>query len=298
MKPDVVQTWMYHADVVGGVITRLAGMTPVIWNVRNASLEVGIAGLSTRILARVSAVFSWLLPTAIISNSQKAVGVHQALGYRLTKFVVIPNGYDLSRFYPDFTARHRIRKEWLIAEDEVLVGMVARWDPYKDHETFLKALAALVPKECSVRYVLIGEGMDYFNSALISSLQAHGLADHVLLKGSHADIPAVMNALDLHVLSSASEAFPNVVAEAMACGTPCVVTDVGDAALIVGDTGWVLPPGAPLKLARTIEMAISVVNRDGKVTIGKKCRERIAEKFSEKVMVTRYVALWRNVSQK
>jgi glycosyltransferase involved in cell wall biosynthesis len=297
-RPSVVQTWMYHADLVGGVLARLAGVPALCWGIHNTSLEPGSSTRSTIWVARICAWLSRWLPRAIVSCSRESVRVHRALGYAARKFFVIPNGYDLTRFAPDAAARVRLRAEWGIEDETPLIGMVARFDPQKDHATLIDALARLAHAGSRFACVLVGTGVDPGNAALREAIAAAGLETSVRLVGRRDDVPAVMNALDVHVLSSRSEAFPNVLAEAMACGTPCVTTDVGDAALIVGDTGWVVPPRDPDALARALAEALAAKN-DSAAWQARKCaaRERVATHFDIERMVDSYRSVWQRVQQ-
>ena len=170
--------------------------------------------------------------------------------------------------------------------------MVARWDPLKDHANLLNAFHRLAVERDNVRCVLVGEGMDESNSALVSLVRQHDVMGKVILAGPSDNITAVMNALDLHVLSSVGEAFPNVVAEAMACGTPCVVTNVGDAGLIVGNTGWVVPPSDPKALFQAMELALSKLSEEGGAFWGAASRSRILQSFSLEKMVSSYEDTW------
>ena len=250
-----------------------------------------------QVVARICANFSGWLPAAIICCSEQAARVHQGLGYQKSKFTVIPNGYDLSRFTVDESARNRLRAEWLITGKQILLGLVARWDSQKDHANLLRALAKLRAKDLNLQCVLVGTGVDPTNTPLVALIRELSLNDSVILAGARDDIPAVMNALDLHVLPSAyGEAFPNVVAEAMACGTPCVVTDVGDAALIVGDTGWVVPAQDAAALAHGIEVALATLLAKGRASLGSACRWRIEQNFGLAKMVLKYSELWAVVS--
>jgi glycosyltransferase involved in cell wall biosynthesis len=294
--PDVVQTWMYHADLVGGLIARWAGI-PVVWGVRNSNLDADTSSVSARIVARVCGLISSWLPEAIICCSEKAARIHQVIGYRAEKFVIIPNGVDLTRFAPDGAMRMRTRMAWGIQSDQTLLGMVARWDPQKDHDTLLHALTHLTNRGLIFRFVLVGTGMSRDNAELCGSIDRLGLRDRMILAGPHEDIPAVMNAIDLHVLSSAyGEAFPNVVVEALACGTPNVVTDVGDSAQIIGTTGWVVPPKDAEALAQGIQGALITLDASGREVLGQVARTRVRERFGLKKMVDAYVALWKNVA--
>jgi glycosyltransferase involved in cell wall biosynthesis len=288
---------MYHADLVGGLVARWASVRSIVWGIRNSNLD-NKSSFSVRVVAQLCAGLSHWLPAAIVCCSKQAARVHQDIGYCKEKFTVIPNGYDLARFAPDNTARAQLRYEWGIAADEILMGLVARWDPQKDHANLLRALSQLKAKHISVRCVLVGTGMDADNTILNELIRDYQLNDAVILAGSRDDIPTVMNALDLHVLPSAyGEAFPNVVAEAMACGTPCVVTNVGDAALIVGDTGWVVPPSDADALASGIGLALTILKSKGRATLGETCRQRIESNFGLGRMVAAYMTTWKNIEK-
>lgn len=294
VRPDVVQTWMYHADLVGGVVARLAGVSTVCWGIRHTTLEPGLSSRTTIMVARICARLSRWVPRTIVACSYEAARVHQALGYAPQSFVVVPNGYDLDRFAPDARARERLRAEWNVDAHTPLIGMVARFDPQKDHANLLAALGLLKEQGVEFRCVLVGTGMDKTNEALAKRIAETGLDGHVYLLGRRNDIPVVMSALDVHVLSSAfGEAFPNVLAEAMACGTPCVTTDVGDAAFIVGETGWVVPPRDNRALAEALVAALTQwQNRDSWQARKSACRERIATHFTLDAMISGYRKVW------
>jgi glycosyltransferase involved in cell wall biosynthesis len=189
--------------------------------------------------------------------------------------------------------RRAIRAD-LAADDAIpLLGMVARFDPYKDHKNLFAALGHLRRRSVRFRCVLIGAGMDETNEAVRSLIEREEIADSVILLGARDDIPSLMNALDINVLSSLGEAFPNVLAEAMACGTPCVTTDVGDARIIVGDTGWFAPPGDPTALANALVAAIgAMANQELWQQRAADCRRRVEARFDVRQMRTAYRAVW------
>lgn len=294
-KPRVVQTWMYHADLIGGIVARLAGVKRVIWGVHNATLVPGRSRLSTRLIAKLNALLSRWVPSAIVCCAERARAAHLSLGYADWKMLVIPNGYDLSLFQFDAVARESMRAEWEADLHMPVIGMVARFDPEKDHVNLFDALEILKEKRIPFKAVLVGKGMDSRNLDVLDWLDRRGLKSTVILLGSRSDIPAVMSALDLHVLSSASEAFPNVVAEAMACCTPCVTTDVGDAAFIVGSTGWVAAAADARALADSLETAILIRARSSLEWAQLKhlARARIKDNFSIDVVSARYQAVWK-----
>jgi glycosyltransferase involved in cell wall biosynthesis len=297
IDPDTIQTWMYHSDFLGSIIARLAGKKVIVWGIHNTTLDPAQTSLLTRSIVRVCGLLSGNIPQKIISCSQEGIKVHTDLGYQPHKMVVIPNGYDVSEFSPKPDCRNDLRHQWQIAEDTILLGMVARWNPQKDHANLIAALAHLKTQTQSPWHcILVGSNLSADNQVLVELLERHEISDRVSLLGVRNDIPAVMNALDVHVLSSAyGEAFPNVVAEAMACETPCIVTAVGDSALIVDDTGWVVPSSDPVGLATAMAEAIcqkadSLAWQQRKVS----CRQRIQSNFNLQIMVDRYSEVWNN----
>lgn len=292
-KPDVVQTWMYHADLLGGVAARLAGRRNVVWGIHNTTLEPGKSRRSTMAVARVCAWLSGVVPRRIVCCAERSVTVHADLGYDRRRMRVVPNGYDLTVFRPDATAGAAVRRELGVDDNEALVGFVARHDPQKDHDTLLLALKALADRGLRPSCLLVGSGLDAANAPLVRRIDDLGLSGQVRLLGRRNDIPAVMNALDLHLMSSAfGEAFPNVLAEAMACGTPCVSTDVGDAAAIVGDTGWIVPPRDPAALAQAVALALQERGAPSWARRRAAARERVETRFSIARMVDSYHAVW------
>lgn len=294
-KPGVVQTWMYHSDLIGGVIARLAGVRSVFWGIRHSNLERGESRRATIFIAHICAKLSFFIPKKIICCAERAKVVHQELGYKKEKLIVIPNGYDLQRFSPNDQVRMQLRSDLEIEDEVPLLGMVGRFDPLKDHQNLMVALSTLKERNVNFRCVLIGRGMDAENEQLAAWLQQYGLQHHVQLLGQRSDIPAVMNALDVHVLASRGEAFPNVVAEAMACGTPCVTTDVGDASLIVGETGWIVPPQDGQALADALQSAIEGLQAPGDWSM--RClsaRKRVEENFSLEKMSRAYQEVWQH----
>lgn len=294
-KPDVVQTWMYHADLIGGIVARMAGIRAICWGIRHSDVHPVETKLSTRLVVRLCAMLSRWLPTKIVCCAHKALQVHQRLGYPAEKCVVIPNGYDLDRFRPDQEARARVRKELGIGNTMPLLGMVARFDPQKDHFNLVKALSILKKQGTEFRCVLAGNSLTLENQELSKAIDEYELADRFLLLGARNDIPAIMNGLDIHILSSAyGEAFPNVLAEAMACGTPCITTDVGDAGLIVGDTGWVVAPRDEHELATILSESLKLLPDKTQWAVRQKhCRDRIIENFSIKKTIQSYQKVWR-----
>jgi len=219
--------------------------------------------------------------------------VHSEIGYRAKTMVVIPNGYDLDRFKPDPTMRQATREGLGIDGETPLLGFVARFDPQKDHANLIYALGVLMRAGQGFHCLLVGSGLDAGNHSLVGQIEKEGLSSRVSLLGRRDDIPAVMNALDLHVMSSAfGEAFPNVLAEAMACGTPCVSTDVGDAAEIVGETGMIVPARNPDALAAAIAQMLAERDTPAWKVRSEAAHRRVSEQYSIERMVESYRNIW------
>ena len=253
INPPVVQTWLYHADFLGGLAAKLAGVSNIYWGIRHSNLSKGTIKKSTYFIMKMCAILSYFIPKKIISCSRDAIESHKNQGYVKNKFELIQNGYDLNKFRPLLDQKIKFNYK------KPVIAMVARYDVQKDHQNLLQALSILKSRGGYFHAVLVGTGMTEDNEELMQliALNALELHEDITLYGRCNDIPALMNAIDLHVLSSLGEAFPNVLAEAMACGTPCISTDVGDAKDIVDKYGWIVPAGNSVKLAEAITVALN-----------------------------------------
>jgi glycosyltransferase involved in cell wall biosynthesis len=295
--PDVVQTWMYHADLIGGVAARLAGVRAVAWGIRNSGASLGKGSRLARVVAWLCARLSGTVPAAIIACAQNAALRHKQWGYAADKLCVIQNGYDFSRWHADAEARRALRSEWGVSESAPLIGSVARWNPLKDHANLFAALARCAQDAPALRCVLAGLGMDASNGELMALADRHGVRDKLVLLGPRQDIPRIMSAIDVHVLSSCAEGFPNVVAEAMATGPLCVVTDVGDAAVIVGDNGWVVPPSDSQALAHAISAAVATLESEAAAGMSQRARDSVVRRFGLGTMTAAYDQVWRRLAR-
>lgn len=294
-KPDIVQTWMYHADLIGGVVARLAGVKNVVWGIHNTTLVKGESKRSTILIAKLNGFLSKFIPKKIIYCAEKSREVQESIGFKSSKGVVVPNGYNVQDFAPSDVGRMAFRCEAGIVDNIFLIGHVGRYDPQKDQQNLLEALKLVKDKDINFKAVLVGTNLDANNTKLADLLSRLNLLDEVCLLGGRNDIPVVMNGLDIFVLSSAfGEAFPNVLNEAMACSTPCITTDVGDAGVIVGDTGWVVPPQYPQALADAIVQAFEEKKTNSPDWLSRKeaSRERIVENFSIEKMLESYHQVW------
>ncbi len=239
-RPDVVQTWMYHADLLGGLAARLAGCRAVIWGIRSTAIPQGKLSV-TYWLVRLCAVFSWIIPRRIVCCAESAKEAHIKLGYAAQKMVVIPNGYDFSVFDRHSNSRAVARHELKFKDNEMVVGAIGRFDALKDFHNFVSAALKLSAKRPDVRYLMLGRNIERTNTTLRGWIEEAGLLNHFKLLGEQHDVPYFLSAMDVFCLSSVSEAFPNVLVEAMAMGLPCVVTRAGDAADILRMDNFVVP---------------------------------------------------------
>ena len=284
-RPDIVQTWLYHADLIGLLAARLAGKAPVVWTLRSSQLELHhyskLTGLTIKALSRLS---RW--PAAILANSTAGMNGHLAIGYRPRWARVIPNGIDTNTFRPSESARQEVRAELGIGADTPLIGCIARHDPMKDHLNLFSAFARVA---ANARLLLAGKGTEPGNHALTGQIDLAGLrSEQVIRLGERRDMDRIIAALDIVVLGSAfGEGFPNALGEAMACGVPCVATDVGDNAAIIGDCGSVVPPRDPQALAEAMSRLLAL-SSDERRALGLRARERIQKEYALSAMVRRY----------
>jgi len=284
LQPDILYSFLPDANIVGLIAGRLSGVKRVVWGVRASNMDVSRYDWLARISLRLSAFLS-RFPDAIIANSFGGIKFHRNIGYNTNRMMIIQNGIDIDRFKPDHSAGLRVRDEWSIDEKKVLIGLVGRLDPMKDHTTFLQAVKTFDKEERSVRFVCIGYGKEPYKSEIHSLCRRLGLDGSLIWTGERYDMNVVYNAMDIVTSSSSfGEGFPNVIGEAMACGVPCVVTDVGDSAIIVGETGIVVPPKDPQALADGWRSMLKRLN-DKSYSIKEKARARIVSHYNSEIFI-------------
>ena len=259
-KPDLVHTWMYHADLIGGIAAKITFVPVIIWGIRSADFLHSKTRFFTRVTFLICAKLSSWLPDIVIYNSQKGANYHKTIGYREKYSLVIPNGVDVEKFHPSNLARVKIRSDLGLSTQSILIGIIGRYDLLKNHAGFIDAVTFFNRSSMDVHFLMVGNGLDSSNTAITTKLKNNKIETYCHLLGPRQDIPEIMAALDLLSLTSTSEAFPNVLIEAMACGVPCVATDVGDAALILEKDGWIIPLNDMKALANTWEAFLSMGN--------------------------------------
>jgi glycosyltransferase involved in cell wall biosynthesis len=290
-KPDVIHTWMYHANLIGSLAARLAGNVPVVWGIHHSTFDPRVDKRRTMLVNRACALLSRKFAARIVCCSEASLREHKKLSYAAEKLEVIPNGFDLEQIKPDPAARASIREELGLPAEAVLIGLAARFHPHKDHHNFVQAAARLHKQMPQIHFLLCGMDITRQNSELAGWIEAAAIRECCHLLGPRKDMSRIFAGLDIATTSSRSEAFPIAIGEAMACETPCVVTDVGDSALIVGETGALVPPGDPRALSeawrKLIEAGPAVRHR-----LGMSARRRVQQHFALPAIVERYQAIY------
>ncbi len=303
---DILHTWLYHADLAGSLACTLSGRAapPLLWSVHNGALSPRGLRAPTRALVGMLAKLSRApqsfpgAPAAAVFPSATGLALHRALGYRASRLHHIPNGVDTARFAPDREGGRRRLAAALdvpLAAEDLVLGLVARWDPAKDVPGFLAALAHLATAHpvltARLRVVLLGAGLDASNQALHALLRDHPLTARMALLGVREDIHRLVPGLDAAANASRGETLPLAILEAMACGVPCVVTDVGDSAVLVGETGFACPPEDPAALAAGMERLLGMPDQERRA-LGKAARRRVATQFTLEQTAARYAAVY------
>jgi glycosyltransferase involved in cell wall biosynthesis len=272
-RPTVLHGWMYTQNVVATLAKIVDPKIRLVWCVRSSNLDT-VLDWAERMAVRLQSVLSRFVDRVIVNS---LAGLEQAVadGLPREKMLFIPNGIDTNLFYPNDDERNRVRAEWGIGKGEKVIGNVARFDPIKNHPVFLKAAARVAAERPDVRFVCVGHGRASYLDELRALTQTLGIEDRVRWVQAHSDVRAVYNALDVFCSSSLSEGFPNVIGEAMACGRRSVVTNVGDSALVVGDTGVVVPSDNAEALAAGLLKELSAAE-----TLNLRARQRILENFT------------------
>jgi len=272
-RPAIIHAYMIMPNILSVMLKIFVRDIRVVWGLRSSMTDAGRPDIPWRLAHHIERLLS-RFADLVICNSHAGKAYAKRNGFTMDKLVVIPNGIDTEHFKPDAEARLRVRSDWGVADDETLFGMVARLDPVKDHANFLRAAAELAGSNSNFRFVCVGGGPESRKEELHALALELNLSGKLTWSDARGDMPAVYNAFDATVAPSLSEGFSNVIGEAMACGVPCVVTDVGDSARIVGDAGVVVPPSD----AHVLSEGMKVVMHQGTNRGGQ--RQRICEYFN------------------
>jgi glycosyltransferase involved in cell wall biosynthesis len=294
LRPDVIHAFLGPPNILAALAKFFLPPMRVVWGVRASNMDLSQYDFTWRL---GFAFERWLSSRAdlIVANSAAGRDHVRRNGFADTRLTVVPNGIDIKNFDVSRKIRNDIRREWHVADDECLIGVAARLDPMKDHENFLRAAALLATDTPQARFVCIGGDGMADRDGLQRLADELGLGERVIWAGYRQDMAAVLSALDIHTSASAfGEGFSNTVAESMAAGVPNAVTDVGDSSLIVGDTGEVVPPRNPARLADAWRALVTLDDAQRRRRSAA-CRARIDENYSRATMVDRMAALYSNL---
>lgn len=294
-EPAIVQSWMYHADLLGGISARLAGVSSIIWGIRATDLSLK-GSKSTFVIRNICSKLSSFIPARIVCAAEAARNYHIALGYNAARMQVIPNGFviDSIQKNTDFV-RLSSRMAIGVTDNQILIGFVGRFNSEKDQENFINAANILSRQHKHLIFLMIGRDLLNTNKELMSWIQRDDFANRFILLGERSDVSQLFQAMDIFCLSSRTEGFPNVVGEAMGAGVPCVVTDVGDAAFLVGSTGIIVPKENPIALAAGVSQLLDLPSIERKL-LGVKARERIITEFSMQKARQRFEDLYKQLA--
>jgi glycosyltransferase involved in cell wall biosynthesis len=293
LRPDVIHAFLGPPNILAALAKFFLPSIRVVWGVRASNMDLSQYDFTWRLGFAVERRLS-SRADLIVANSAAGRDHVRQQGFAANRLTVVPNGIDTAHFDVSPQVREVVRRDWGVADDECLIGLAARLDPMKDHENFLRAASLLVSDTPRVRFVCIGGDGLADRGGLQRLADELGIGEQVIWAGYRKDMAAVLSALDIHTSASAfGEGFSNTVAESMAAGVPNAVTDVGDSALIVGDTGEVVPPRDPTRLAdawRALLPQDEAERRQRRAA----CRARIDENYSRATMVDRMAALYRD----
>jgi len=294
-KPDIIQTWMYHADFIGSIFSKLFFIKNLVWNIRHSDFSFRKSKLKYLFLVKILAIFSWFFPKKIISCSRKASLHHISKGYNKKKFIFIPNGYDPNIYKLSKKKFFFVRKKYNISHKTPLLANVARFDPQKDHYNLLKSLFLLTKENIDFFCFLIGIEKKY-EKKLLNFIKYFNLEDKVKILNKLENINRIISEVDFHVLqSSFGEGFPNVVAETMLLKTPNIVTDVGDAKFIVKKNGWVVSPNNSNDLKEAIKKVIFLLRKPSWKSRCESSRKIIIKNYPINKMLREYNLVWKNI---
>lgn len=295
LKPDVIHTWMYHANLVGGMVAKIMGCNNIVWAIRTTD-SVGLkASKSSRLIRKLNALFSSWIPSYIIYVAEAAKLNHEKNGYNNKFSTVIPNGFDTLELSPtSIYDKKKLREQLGISRNQIVIGSVGRFNIEKDHETFISACGILLKEQIEFKILLVGRELTPDNQLLAEWIKATGCIDQFVLCGEQSKVVPYFSIMDIFCLHSRNEGFPNVLGEAMSIGLPCVATDVGDAGKLVKGLGIVTPKEDPKSLASGLRLMIRETKAE-REAIGKASRARIIKQYSLKSTMQSYEDLYKDI---
>lgn len=291
-RPDIVQTWMYHADFLGGLTAKSLGIENIIWGIRTTDVKLGRSKLTVS-LRKICALLSYKVPKIILCVADAGRKVHEQVGYDASKIMVIPNGFDLNNLNATPEQIDLLREDCGLTSENVVVGSIGRFNPIKNQKLFIETASLIAPEYPNVRFLLVGRDNTWENAELVSWIKKYSLEDKFVLLGERSDVPVCLAVMDIFCLHSKTEGFPNVLGEAMAMGLPCVATDVGDVKVLLGETGKIVLLTAP-SIYTGISELLSL-DENSLVKLGRQARKRLYNNYSLPKIIEQYDNLYKSI---
>lgn len=292
LQPDVVHTWMYHADFLGGLAAKSMGVKNIVWCIRTTDVSQGASKI-TVYLSKICAKLSYYIPNTIVCAAYVSKEYHIGIGYDKSKMIVIPNGFDIDVLVATDEDGLDIRRQNSLTVDDIVIGSVGRFNSVKNQKLFVEAASFLVKKKPNLKFMMVGRNNTVENKELMSWIESYGLEDNFRLLGQRNDIPKCLKAIDIFCLHSKTEGFPNVLGEAMAMSLPCVTTDVGDAKLLLDKTGKVVSSNASSICNGVIELL--ELDREALIDIGKDANKQLQKNYSLSSAVSHYENIYKTI---
>ncbi len=289
-KPDIVHSWMYHADLIGGLAAKIAGVRFIIWGIRNSHLSTIYNKKLTRFVVLLCSKLSHYIPNIITSNSQTSALAHINIGYNKNKFKIISNGFDTTK-YNNKNTKIDIRDILNLDDDTILVSHIARYHPQKNHIGFIEAAYKINILYPNIHYIMIGSNIDMNNNILVNKIKSLNLENNFHLLGLIENISDIISNFNYFVSTSFGEAFPNVIGEAMASNVICISTNVGDCSEIIDKYGFITQDTTSLSISNSILEAINMTN-DEINNMKRNAKARIETKFNINYISNEYLRLY------
>lgn len=292
IKPDLIQTWMYHADLLGGVAGKLAGIKSIVWGIHGTFMPIGRP--LTKVVMKICALLSYSIPVKIVCVAELARIKHIEYGYDKSKMVVIPNGFDVDFFTNINIERENKINNLGLLKSDILIGSVGRFHPDKGQDVLIDAAVGVVSVRPECKFVLVGRDCSPTNISLFNQIKSAGLADNVLLLGERDDVPELLKCFDLYCMPSRTEAFPVALGEAMCCSLPCVATRVGDTEVLTSDTAVLVAPDNSTQLTQALCQLLDETH-EFRLSLGARAMRRVKDVFSLSYVAESYKALYQEI---
>ena len=289
-KPNILQTWLYKADFIGSILSLFTNIK-LYWSLHHSKPQNFKINIKTRFSYLILSIFSFVFPNKIFCCGKEVKLFHSKIGYKRSKLKVIFNGYDINKF--NLKNNNKYLTKLSLNNKMFILGTVARWDKYKDFQTLFKSLNILDKHFKNWRLIIAGSNLTNKNNKLRKLIEKNNIIDKVLAIGEINDVENLYKIMSLNLLISKAEGFPNVLAESMLSGVPCIATDVGDNKLIISEYGMTVKPNDYEDLANKISnFILNLSNKNQHESLKKECRKTIMKNYSLEKMIKNYNEYW------